>query len=399
MLLILRPGVKALCWLLLSLCVLTGADVYSNPLSLTDPARQALDQLNNGQLLEAYSALKKLRAESPDAPSTLFLFAMAKFQIMSLADYKNADREELIAAIEHLEQLCEAQMEKDDDSLFLFSAVQGLRAQLTGMEGDWWATAKLGKKMKQNAENLIKRNPNYYEGYYLVGSYNYFADALPGYLKFFRALAFIPGGNRTQGMKELIRAYENPNVASVEAGRTLAVIYTYFEDRPDYGIRMCDNVLNRCPDAYQFGLYKGINLYFSSEFSKAQEWLSHTDAEIQAYSRLHEAKKDEVIPLYLRLDREVRYWIARSLLRKQDLDEAERILLELKTPELHQPFWIQRGVYLSLAEIYYRRRKPDAAEPLIAKILQWEDVKDSHEKAKLLKKKKADIGPFEIDFK
>ena len=243
----LRPGLKALCFLILLLLLLRPGAVHSNPLSLTDPAKQALDDLNNGQLLEAYSALKKLRMESPDAPATLFLFAMAKFQIMSLSDYKDSDHEELINAMEHLEELCAPRMEEDEDSQFLYSAIQGLRAQLTGMEGDWWATAKLGKKMKQNAEKLIERNPEYYEGYYLLGSYNYFADALPGYVKFLRAFAFLPGGNRTQGMKELIRAYENPNVASVEAGRTLAIIYTYFEDRPDYGIRMCENVLARAP--------------------------------------------------------------------------------------------------------------------------------------------------------
>ncbi|HSP07548.1 MAG TPA: hypothetical protein VLR94_10245, partial [Acidobacteriota bacterium] len=167
----------------------------------------------------------------------------------------------------------------------------------------------------------------------------------------------------------------------------------------DSGVQMCDKVLSRCPDEFDIGLYKGINLYFGSDFKKAEETLVRVKDEIRAYSRMHEAKENEVVPAYAPLEREVRYWTARALVRQKRLDEAEGILLELKTPEIHQPYWIQRGVYLSLAEINYMRNKNDQAESLIRRVLDWQDVRDAHEKAKLLKKEKVAAGPFDIDFR
>jgi hypothetical protein len=267
------------------------------------------------------------------------------------------------------------------------------------MKGDWWNTAKLGKKMKKSSEELLERNPRYEEGYYLLGSYNYFADVLPGYLKFLRALMFLPGGDRVAGMNQLMRAYQKPNVASMEAGRTLAYAYTYLENRPDSGVKMCDNILAQCPDAHDIAIYKGINLYYASQFQKSEEWLNHLKAEIHAYSRMHGGKDDQVAKICLRLERETRYWIARSLIRQKRLDEAQKVLLELKKPELHQPYWIQRGVFLSLAEIAYAHNRPDLGAGYIYRVLNWEDVKDAHEKANLLKKKKGNVGPFDIDFK
>ena len=57
-----------------------------------------------------------------------------------------------------------------------------------------------------------------------------------------------------------------------------------------------------------------------------------------------------------------------------------------------------RAAYLSLAQIYYIQDEPDRADALVKKVLDWEDAKDSHEKARLLLKKRDKIGKFDIDF-
>jgi hypothetical protein len=98
------------------------------------------------------------------------------------------------------------------------------------------------------------------------------------------------------------------------------------------------------------------------------------------------------------LERETRYWIARNLIQQGQIEEAKSILLKLSDPEIHQPYWLMRGVFLSLAQIDYEEGHPEQAEIRIEKVLQWVDVKDSHEKVKLLKKKKNGIGTFDIDF-
>ena len=200
-------------------------------------------------------------------------------------------------------------------------------------------------------------------------------------------------------MKQLIRAYEKGTIASIEAGRTLAYFYTYYENRPDYGIQMCEHILTRCPDAFDVVLYKGINLYYASSFEKSQQLFEDLLSEIHAYSGMHGVNDSDVVPVYKPLERESRYWIARSLIQQDKMEEAENILLALKTPELHQPYWIQRGVFLSLADIAFKKGEEEKAKGLIETVLRCQDVKDSHDKAKLLLKKNKKMDLFAVDFK
>jgi hypothetical protein len=255
--------------------------------------------------------------------------------------------------------------------------------------------------MKKYAERLIEKEPKYYEAYYLTGSFNYFADVLPSHLKFLRSLLFLPGGDRRAGLKQLIIAYQKGNLVSEEAGRTLALVYTYYEKRPDYGTEMCDNLLSRYPENYETSLFKGINLYFESEFEKSANWLTQVRQALLAYSQKHPKGRpadQQIVPVYFGLEREVRYWIARDLIQMGRDQEAREILLDLADPEIHQPYWVMRGVFLSLAQLDYRAGNPENAEGWISKVLRWQDVKDSHEKAELLQKKKELVESFEIDF-
>jgi hypothetical protein len=142
-------------------------------------------------------------------------------------------------------------------------------------------------------------------------------------------------------------------------------------------------------------------LYFESEFEKSAAWLDQLRHALIVYSRRHSSGhlgEQQIVPVYFGLEREARYWLARNLIQKGRDDEARSILLALTDPEIHQPYWLMRGVFLSLAQLDYRAGNPEKAEVWISKVLRWQDVKDSHDKANLLRKKKNSIDSFEIDF-
>jgi tetratricopeptide (TPR) repeat protein len=378
--------------------LLISCPCFAKELTLDTELLPSLVAMNNGHLLEAYSDLKNYTEENPENVEGLFLLALAKWKIMWISTFNKTDRAEFTGLLDEVERLTEPQIEEDIDAHFFYTGVQGMRAQLEATENEWWSTAQLGKKMKHNAELIVDKDSDYHEAYYLLGSFNYFADALPSYIKFLRTFMFLPGGDRTGGLKQLIRAYEEGHLVAAEAGRTLAIIYTYYEKIPKYGIQMCDNLLVRYPDSYDVRLYKGINLYYSSEFRDAEVWLKQLRTKIDEYSRVHGGTEDKVVPVYMPMEREVRYWIARSLIQQKKYDEAKELLEELVDPPTHQPWWIMRGVSLSLAQIHFIQKEPEEAEVLIEQILKWSEVKDSHEKAELLRKKKDNIGKFEIDF-
>jgi hypothetical protein len=378
--------------LLLSVCAVASA---GSP-DFNPEFEPSLQLLNNGQLIEAYDSLKGLEEKYSESPDFLFLRAMAKWKMMWLSTYNKSDREEVIGLLDQVDQLCLAK-ENDVMANFYHAAATGLRAQVAATEGDWWKTAKLGKKMKSTALEIVEQDEEFFPAYSLLGSYNYFADALPGYLKFLRVFVFLPGGDRKEGSKQLVLAYEKGGITEGEAGRTLAIIYTFFEKKATEAVEMCDDLLNRYPDSYDVRLYRGINLYFLKSYDEAINSFDHLRQSLRSYSLKHQSD-EEIVPVYKPMEREIRYWTARAKMQQGKSEEAREMLLDLANPPVHQPYWLLRGVYLSLAHLDYQMNNPQRAEGWISKVLQWEDVKESHDKAKKLKKKKSKIDPFDLDF-
>lgn len=380
------------------LFLLIASPCFAKEITLPPELLQPLSQMNNGHLLEAYSELKIYNHQKPEDRAGVFLHAFVKWKMMWLSTYTESDKDELQDLLELIEKQTPSSIEEDDETLFFYSGVLGMRAQLAATENEWWATAQLGKQMKHHADILVEHDPEFNDAYYFLGSFNYFADALPSYIKFLRTFMFLPGGNRKEGSQQLIRAYEKGNLVSAEAGRTLSLIYTYYEKIPQYGIQMCDNLLARHPDSFDVRLYKGINLYYSSDFEESEEWFKELRSKILNYSQIHGGTEEKIVAVYMPMEREVRYWMARSLIQQKEYNEAKEILEKLSNPKIYQPWWIMRATYLSLAQIYYIQDEPERAEALVKKVLDWDDAKDSHDKARLLLKKKDKIGKFDIDF-
>ena len=371
--------------------------LWASQPELSPELKPPLQLLNNGQILETLSSLKDIGTTRVDMRQYLFLKAMAKFKIAWLSTYSQKDMADIQSILDQVDKLCLPHVDEDNQARFFYAASIGLRAQIAGTQGDWWQTAKLGKRMKGEAELIIEKDRDFYPAYYLLGSYNYFADALPAYLKFFRVFAFMPGGDRSEGLKQLTLSYEKGGITEDEAGRTLALIYTYYEKDFDQGIKTTQKILDHYPLSYDTALYKGINLYFTRQWADAADWLGKLRAQILDYSARHDSPK-AVVPVYLPMEREIRYWIARAKIQQGQTEEARQILLALANPPIHQPYWLLRGVYLSLAQIDYQNKEPGRADGYVFKVLSWQDVKDSHEKASKLKKKKGKVDTFDLDF-
>lgn len=368
----------------------------ASALELSEKVNEGLDLMNHGKLIESYSLLKNLHSSNPKDVQTSFILALVKFRIMWLSTFNAADRKELVGLLDSVDAAATAHL-SDKDMLFYHAAVKGMKAQLVATEGDWWQTAQLGKDMKKSAEQLKKMDATYSPADYLLGSYNYFADAISGTVKFVRSLFFIPGGDRAGGIRQLLSSYQKPNPVSAEAGRTLVLIYVYYEKEYPYGIRMADNFLARYPGNLEVGLYKGVGLYFNQSWTKSEEWLRSLRGQILDYSHQH-VTGDRVVDVYLPMERETRYWIARTLFQEKRYDEARAMLNELADSKVDQPYWLKRWVYLSLAQMEYLDGKSESAERYLAPVLKGMDVKDSHKKAELLRAKKGRVDMFAIDF-
>ena len=384
-------------YVLMVLLIISSSPCRADSPDLPLELQPALNLFNKGELIEAYLALEGLEEANASSKEYHFLKAMTKWKMMWLSTYNPSEAKEVAGMLDQVDSLCTPDMDKDSANQFYHAAAIGLRAQMAATGGDWWKTAKLGKKMKNHAVQILEKDPQFYPANYLLGSYNYFADALPGYLKFLRVLVFLPGGDRKDGLKQLQIAYEKGGITETEAAKTLAIIYTYYERKFEAGKKICNEVLDRYPPSFDIALYRSINLYFLKDYEESVASLEELRSQILVYSEKHE-EADSVLPVYRPMEREIRYWIARSKIQQQKWNEARELLVGLSDPPVHQPYWLMRGVYLSLAQLDYQAKNIPRAQGWIAKVLDWSDVKDSHDKAKKLKKKKGKVGAFDIDF-
>ena len=78
-----------------------------------------------------------------------------------------------------------------------------LRARLEGLHDRDLATARAGKKMRAHLLRALELDPSLTDAYLGVGIYNYFVDTLPGIVKFLSVFIGLPGGSRTEGLRQL----------------------------------------------------------------------------------------------------------------------------------------------------------------------------------------------------
>jgi predicted Zn-dependent protease len=133
------------------------------------------------------------------------------------------------------------------EAWFYLGAAYGVRLQWRGMRGERLTAARDGKRVKNTLERALSLDPNLNDAYFGIGLYHYYADIMPAILKFLRFLMLLPGGNRTEGLNEMLRAQEKGEVLRGEADYQLQQVYLWYENRPDRALALLDGLRARYP--------------------------------------------------------------------------------------------------------------------------------------------------------
>ena len=62
--------------------------------------------------------------------------------------------------------------------------------------------------------------------------YRYYADVAPAAARLLRFLLLLPGGNRQEGLAQMLRARDEGRLLQGEADYQLHIIYLWYEPRP-----------------------------------------------------------------------------------------------------------------------------------------------------------------------
>jgi hypothetical protein len=133
------------------------------------------------------------------------------------------------------------------EAWFYLGAAYGPRVNWRALRGQRIAAAREAKKIKDALERALQLDASLDDAQFGIGLYHYYADVLPGYAKLLRWLLLLPGGDRTAGLAEMVRARDRARLLRGEADFQLQQVYLWYENRPKDAIALLEALDARYP--------------------------------------------------------------------------------------------------------------------------------------------------------
>jgi len=133
------------------------------------------------------------------------------------------------------------------EAWFYLGGAYGARAQWRVLRRERLGAARDGKRIKEALERALALDARLQEAYFGIGLYHYYADVAPAAAKMLRWLLLLPGGDRAEGMREMMRAREHAELFGDEADYQLHLIYLWYEKQPQRALALLTNLRDRHP--------------------------------------------------------------------------------------------------------------------------------------------------------
>ena len=336
-----------------------------------DPVLAGYQRFYRGDKDGARAHFEKLVAANPGALPARFAL------LQGLEDASRTDRS-LEAQFERQMDALIADAEarydrsdKDDEALFYLGNAHMVRAAYRyNHDKGMWGAARDGAKSKRYADAYVKRHPGHADAYFTLGTYNYYVELAPSFIKVIRPLLFLPSGNRAEGLKQLERAYRQGSLFSFQAGMVLMEIYGSFEGRPADGVRVGEQLARAYPDnpSVQFAL---AELYLGPAVEDSAKAAAQYEKVIAS-----ESKRAQPRPtLY-----QAQLGLTSSLFQQWRGGDAVRVLSATIDARPSAPEWVMPTFLLRRAN--YRALLGDAgADGDVHRVLAEPTWKDRHKNA------------------
>lgn len=160
------------------------------------------------------------------------------------------------------------------EAWFYLAGSYGPRVQWRVLRGDRLRAALDGKKIKDALERAVRLDPALHDAYFGIGMYHYYADIAPAAAKILRMLLFLPGGDRTKGLREMQQARERGELLKGEADYQLQLIYLWYEHRPAEALVLLEQLDARYPanPLFRQRIAEVHDTYLHDHASSADAW-------------------------------------------------------------------------------------------------------------------------------
>ena len=181
------------------------------------------------------------------------------------------------------------------EAWFYLGGAYGARAQWRVLRRERLGAARDGKRIKEALERALALDPRLQEAYFGIGLYHYYADVAPAAAKMLRWLLLMPGGDKAEGMQEMMRAREHAELLGDEADYQLHLIYLWYEKQPQRALVLLTSLRERHPRNPLFPqlIAQVQDVYLHDLQASLRTWRSMLDAARAhriAYSELAEMR-------------------------------------------------------------------------------------------------------------
>jgi tetratricopeptide (TPR) repeat protein len=153
----------------------------------------------------------------------------------------------------------------DAEAWFYLGAAYAVRVQWRVLRDEKVAAARDGKRIRDALKQAIELDPSLDDAYFGLGMYKYYADVAPLAARFLRMLMLLPGGDREEGLLEMLRARNNGRLLQGEADYQLHIIYLWYERRTDRALQLLRALHEHYPE----------NPLFLSQIAEIQDAYEH----------------------------------------------------------------------------------------------------------------------------
>jgi tetratricopeptide (TPR) repeat protein len=142
------------------------------------------------------------------------------------------------------------------------------------VRGQRLSAARDGKKIKDALEKALALDPSLADAHFGIGLYHYYADVAPAALKILRWLLLLPGGDREEGLREMLQTRNEGALLRGEADYQLHWIYLWYEHQPGRALELLRSLDQRYPSNPVFlqEIAAVQHEYFHDHAASAASW-------------------------------------------------------------------------------------------------------------------------------
>jgi hypothetical protein len=231
---------------LLGAWLLSASIISPASAGLTEAPRLAAiyDKILDARFDEADHLLEQTCPPAPDGACTALRLVRLWWQIQLNPESRDRDRQfegAASAAVKANAAWTRREPQRAEAWFYLAGALAP-RVQWKVLRKDRLGAVRDAKAIKDDLERALELDSTMRDAQFGVGLYHYYADVAPLAAKIVRWMLFLPGGDRAQGLHEMLQARDNGELLRGEADFQLHFVYLWYEHDTAEALRLLERL-------------------------------------------------------------------------------------------------------------------------------------------------------------